>query len=132
MEAASTAAVGGGFHGGGFGGGFRGGGFSGGGGFRSAAIGGGGFRSAARSEAAVSAAPVSIMGSATTGVDLRSVPLQSDLGYPYADYGDYDYGYPYYDYGYDDFYYGDGGCYVVQRRVHTRYGWRIRPVQVCV
>jgi hypothetical protein len=21
--------------------------------------------------------------------------------------------------------------YVVQRRVHTRYGWRIRPIQVC-
>ena len=41
------------------------------------------------------------------------------------------YGYPYYDYGYDDSYYGDGGCYVVQRRVHTRFGRRIRPVQVC-
>ena len=53
------------------------------------------------------------------------------LGYPYAYYGDYDYDYPYYDYAYDDSYYGDGGCYVVQRRVHTRYGWRIRPVQVC-
>jgi hypothetical protein len=49
------------------------------------------------------------------------------LGYPYAYYGDYDYDYPYY----DDSYYGDGGCYVVRRRVHTRYGWRIRPVQVC-
>jgi hypothetical protein len=53
------------------------------------------------------------------------------LGYPYAHYGDYDYDYPYYDYAYDDSYYGDGGCYVVQRRVHTRYGWRIRPIQVC-
>jgi hypothetical protein len=48
------------------------------------------------------------------------------LGYPYADYGDYDYDYPYYDSNY-----GVGGCYVVQRRVHTRYGWRTRPVQVC-
>src|SRR5258708_40207691 len=62
------------------------------------------------------------------------------LGYgPYAYYGDYDYpyyayDYPYYGYDgsyYDDSYYGDGGCYVVRRRVHTRYGWRIRPVQVC-
>ncbi|HMB82515.1 MAG TPA: hypothetical protein VKI40_00545, partial [Terriglobales bacterium] len=40
----------------------------------------------------------------------------------------------YYDYPYyvaDDSYYDNGGCYVVQRRVHTRYGWRLRPVQVC-
>jgi hypothetical protein len=44
--------------------------------------------------------------------------------YPYY-YDDY---YPYY--AYDD-YYADG-CYVVNRRVHTRYGWRLRPVQVCV
>jgi hypothetical protein len=43
--------------------------------------------------------------------------------------------YPYYDdyypsYLYDDSYYDDG-CYIVRQRVHTRYGWRIRPVQVC-
>ena len=31
----------------------------------------------------------------------------------------------------DDSYYDDGSCYVVQRRVHTRYGWRYHPVQVC-
>ena len=40
----------------------------------------------------------------------------------------------YYDYPYyvaDDSYYDNGGCYVVQRRVHTRYGWLLRPVQVC-
>ena len=43
--------------------------------------------------------------------------------YPYYD--DY---YPYYAYN-DDYY--DDGCYVVQRRVYTRYGWRLRPVQVC-
>jgi hypothetical protein len=36
----------------------------------------------------------------------------------------------YYPYAYND-YYDDGGCYVVRRRVHTRYGWRVRPVQVC-
>jgi hypothetical protein len=60
------------------------------------------------------------------------------LGYglydPYDYYGD-DYGYP--GYAYDDSYYGDsyygddGGCYIVRQRVHTRYGWRLRPVQVC-
>ncbi len=41
----------------------------------------------------------------------------------------YDYGY-YPDYAYDD-YYDNGGCYIVNRRVHTAYGWRIRPIQVC-
>jgi hypothetical protein len=43
----------------------------------------------------------------------------------YDDYWDYP------DYAYDDSYYDNGGCYVVQRRIHTRYGWRVRPVQVC-
>ena len=43
-------------------------------------------------------------------------------------YDDY-YDYPYYTA--DDSYYDNGGCYVVQRRVHTRYGWRLRPIQVC-
>src|SRR5882724_3083752 len=43
---------------------------------------------------------------------------------------------PYYD-GYypyaDNDYYDDGGCYVVRRRVMTRYGWRVRPVRrVCL
>ena len=38
---------------------------------------------------------------------------------------------PYYaNYGYDDGY-DYGGCYVVQQRVMTPYGWRLRPVQVC-
>jgi hypothetical protein len=33
---------------------------------------------------------------------------------------------------YDDYpYYYDDGCTIVRRRVMTRYGWRIRPVQVC-
>lgn len=45
------------------------------------------------------------------------------------------YGYPYDDYYssyYDDSYYADdGGCYIVRQRVLTRYGWRLRPVQVC-
>jgi hypothetical protein len=37
---------------------------------------------------------------------------------------------PYYD-GYYPYDYYDDGCYVVRRRVMTRYGWRIRPVQLC-
>jgi hypothetical protein len=45
------------------------------------------------------------------------------------DYGYYDYGYP--DYAYGDSYYDNGDCYVVQRRVHSRSGWHVRPVQVC-
>ena len=36
--------------------------------------------------------------------------------------------YAYYD-GYP--YYYDGGCAIVRQRVLTRFGWRIRPVQVC-
>lgn len=31
---------------------------------------------------------------------------------------------------YSDYYY-ESGCYLVNRRVHTRHGWRVRPVQVC-
>jgi hypothetical protein len=147
---------GGGFHGGG-GGGFRGGGFGGGGfhgggggGFRSAAIGGGGFRSAAIGGGGFRSAAIGSGGfrsGALAAPGFRGGGFHHGfrhhgrrfafgafavgLGYPYAYYGDYDYDYPYYDYAYDDSYYGDGGCYVVQRRVHTRYGWRLRPVQVC-
>src|SRR4030088_750195 len=34
---------------------------------------------------------------------------------------------PSYDpYGYNDAYYDSGSCYVVQRRVHTRHGWRLQ------
>jgi hypothetical protein len=46
--------------------------------------------------------------------------------YPYDDYA-----YDDYPYGYDDSYSDNGSCYVVQRRVHTTRGWRLRPVQVC-
>jgi hypothetical protein len=35
------------------------------------------------------------------------------------------------DYAYYDDYYAENGCYIVNRRVHTSYGWRVRPVQVC-
>jgi hypothetical protein len=46
----------------------------------------------------------------------------------YDDYWDYP-DYAYYD---DPGYYGyDSNCYIVHRRVHTPYGWRVRPVQVC-
>jgi len=49
--------------------------------------------------------------------------------YPY-DNGYYDdYGYP--DYAYGDSYYDNGDCYVVRRRVHSRSGWHVHPVQVC-
>jgi hypothetical protein len=37
----------------------------------------------------------------------------------------------YYPYAHNDDYYDDGGCYLVRRRVMTRYGWRVRPVQLC-
>jgi hypothetical protein len=53
----------------------------------------------------------------------RRFAFGSGLGYgPYAYDGYYDDPYEYYD---------DGGCYVVQRRVHTKHGWRRQPVQVC-
>src|ERR1700730_2114022 len=48
----------------------------------------------------------------------------------YGPYGYDDY-YDYPDYAYDDSYYDNGGCYVVQRRVHNRHGWHLKPVQVC-
>jgi hypothetical protein len=44
---------------------------------------------------------------------------------PYAYYDDYPYNYD------DSYYAGDSGCYIVRQRVHTRHGWRVRPVQVC-
>ena len=40
--------------------------------------------------------------------------------------------YPGYYYpGYYPYYEDEGGCYLVRQRVMTRYGWRIRRVQVC-
>jgi len=56
----------------------------------------------------------------------RRFAFGSGLGYGFYPYDYYD------DYSYDPYaYYDDGGCYVVQRRVHTRHGWRRQPVQVC-
>jgi hypothetical protein len=104
----------GGGHGGGFGGGgFHGGGFGGfhGGGLASNGFHGGGFRGDGFHH----------------GFRGRGLGGFGFYG-PYA-YDDYDYGYPYY--ANDDSYYDNGGCYVVQRRVHTKAGWRYHPVQVC-
>jgi hypothetical protein len=58
----------------------------------------------------------------------RGLAFGAGLGFGlYAPYA-YSYGYPY---GYSDYDDDEGGCYVVQRRVHTRYGWRLRSVEVC-
>jgi hypothetical protein len=134
---------GGGFHGAGFGGGgFRGGGFGGGGfhsvgggGFRSRAFGGGGFHSAAIGSGGFRSGAFAANGFRGGGFHHgfhhhgRRFAFGAFVfgpGYPYAYSGGDDYDYPYYDSNY-----GDSGCYAVQRRVHTRHGWRIRPVQVC-
>jgi len=132
MLAPDTASARGGF-GGGHGGGFHGGGFRGGG----IGMGGGGFRAAALPVAGFrggSFAVNSFRGGIHPGFrhhhrfPIAAAAIGFGLGYGAYDYG---YGYPYYA-GYDDgYYYGDGGCYVVQQRVLTSYGWRVRPVQVC-
>jgi hypothetical protein len=125
LGASSTSALargfgGGGFHGGGgFGGfrggggfgGFRGGGFRGGGfsGFRGGGFRGGGFRGFRGRGVGFG-----------LGLGLGLLPFYGYYGYPYYGYGDY---YPYYG--------DDGGCYIVHRRVLTRYGWQIRRVSVC-
>jgi len=79
---------------------------------------------------AVSTATVLAAQARLAGVDSAAERWRAmeSAGYPY-DYGYYDYGYP--DYAYDDSYYDNGSCYVVQRRVHSRSGWHVRPVQVC-
>jgi hypothetical protein len=142
MLAPSAASARGGGHGGGHGGGggFHGGGgyhggFGGGGGFRSAAIGGGGsFRSAAIR----TGVPAAVVRNGTFAANgLRAGAFHHGLHHrrafvfgafagPYAYYDDY---YPYY--VNDDTYYDESGCYIVRQRVHTRHGWRIRPVQIC-
>jgi hypothetical protein len=106
----------------------------GGGGFRSAAIspGAGGFRGAPLAANAF-ARPGFRGGDFDRGFRHhrgRGFAFGVGLGYglygPYGYYDDDYYDYPYYSDAYDD-----GGCYVVQRRVLTPYGWRLRPVQVC-
>jgi hypothetical protein len=89
---------------GGFGGGgFHGGGFHGG-------FGGGGWR-----------------GGGWRGPAFGALGLGVGLGLAGAGYGyPYGYGYPA-----SYAYYGDGGCYLVRRRIWTSYGWRLQPVRVC-
>jgi hypothetical protein len=114
---------GGGFHGGFGGGGFRSGVVGGGGGFRAAAIGGGVGRSVVVGGVRN---PAFAAGAFHRGFPHRRAFVFGAFAGPYAYYDDY---YPYY--AYDDSYYDDGGCYIVRQRIHTRYGWRVRPVQVC-
>jgi hypothetical protein len=145
---------GGGFHGGGFGGGGLRAGGMGGGAFSSSAIAGGGVRSAAIGSPGMAAigrsgvrsgpmaanayAPRSGVAFAGRGFRGRDGGFRHGRGFAlgafgaglYGPYGYDDY-YNYPDYAYDDSYTDEGGCYVVQRRVHTRHGWRLQPVQVC-
>jgi hypothetical protein len=134
---------GGGFHGGGgFGGGFHSPAIGGGGGFRGTMGSVGGFRSAPVSNSALNAnalarGPVGGGNVAAHGFrpgfgrgfhhgrGFGIGAFGAGLGYGYYD------PYAYYGDDYDSYYGDDGGCYVVRQRVHTRYGWRVRPVQVC-
>jgi hypothetical protein len=123
---------GGGFHGGGFGGGggFHGGGF-GGGGFHGGGFGGGGFHGGGLASGFHGGG---FHGGGFHGRGFGRGLAFGGLGYGlYGAYDDYGYGYPdaYYPYAYDDTYGDNGDCYVVQRRVHTKQGWRVHPVQVC-
>jgi hypothetical protein len=126
---------GGGWRGGG-GGGWHGGGI---GGYRAAAIGGvgsyggvGGYRVGAGAfrAAAIGAGAGLAVGHFHHGFHRRAFFVG---GGPYAYYDDY---YPYYsdpEYVYDDggYYVETSSCYIVRQRVQTRYGWRLRNVQVC-
>jgi len=76
-----------------------------------------------------------VAAAAVVGAGLAYGAYSNGYGY----YGDAYYGnayYPPYDtegnYVYNSGgYYGDGSCYIVQRRIPTPYGWMLRPVQVC-
>jgi hypothetical protein len=101
------------------------------GGFRTAAIspGSGGFRSgafAANSFRSGGFRHHRFHHGRAFGLGAFGIGLGYGLYGPYGYYDDY-YDYPYY----ADAYYDDGGCYLVQRRVLTPYGWRLRRVQVC-
>jgi hypothetical protein len=116
---------GGGGHGGGGGGG-HGGGFGGG---RAGSFGGGFARSAAIGAAGVQAGRFAVAGvhpGFRYGFHHGRRFIVGGFYGPYGYYDDY-YDYPYY-VG-DDSY--NGGCYIVRRRVHTKHGWRIQPLQVC-
>jgi hypothetical protein len=105
---------GGGFHGGGGGGGFHGGG-GGGGGFHGGGFGGGGFHGGGFHGGG-------FHGGGFHGRFAGGFHRRGFVGFGFGPYAYYD-DYPYYD--------DDGGCYLVRQRVHTRHGWRIRPVEVC-
>jgi hypothetical protein len=128
--------------GGGGGGGHGGGGFGGG---HAGGFGGGGF--AARgfssggnfSNSFARAAPAGAVGGVTAAQGGRFANGGFNHGFHHGNRffaggwgpGYYDGYWDYPGYAYDDSYYDNGSCYVVQRRVHTPYGWRVRPVQVC-
>jgi hypothetical protein len=119
--------------GGGFGGG-RGGGF-GGGGFAARGFGGGGnFGSsfARVAPAGAVAGVAAVQGGRFANGSFNHGRFDHGRRFFAGGFGGYYDGYwDYPGYAYDDSYYDNGGCYVVQRRVHTAYGWRVRPVQVC-
>jgi hypothetical protein len=105
----------------------------GGGGFRTAAISAGAFRGGTFAANGFGGFHPGFHGGFHPGFRHRGFPIAAaaigfGLGYGYPYYADYDYAEPYYANYNDDYY---GGCYLVRQRVLTRYGWRIRPVQVC-
>src|SRR4030088_1544019 len=102
---------GGGFHGGG-------GGFHSSAGFHGAGLGGGGFRGGGFHGRFASG------GFHGGGFHRGGFHRRAFVGFGLGSYGYYD---GYYPYAYNDDYYDDGGCYVVRRRVHTRYGWGAWP-----
>ncbi len=134
---------GGGGHGGGGGGfgghagGFSGGGF-GGGSFAARGVGGGNFsNSFARAPATGNVNVGAVQGNHFASGNFGRMGRGGfDHGFRHGRHffvgGAYYDGYwDYPDYAYDDSYYDNGSCYVVQQRVHTSHGWRVRPVQVC-
>jgi hypothetical protein len=124
MLVPSAASARGGYHGS-FGGSYRGAAIGGITGFRAAAIGSGVGRSAVIGGSGFRGPAFAARGF-HHGFHHRRVFVFGAFAGPYAYFDDYN---PYY--VYDDTYYDDGGCYIVRQRVHTRHGWRVRPVQVC-
>jgi hypothetical protein len=140
---------GGGGHGGGGGGmggggrgaaGFGGGGWAGGGSFGGRTVGGGNFSNSFARAPTGNISAGAVQGNRFASGNFGRVGRgRFDHGFRHGrhffaggfigPYGDDYWDYP--DYAYDDSYSDNGNCYVVQRRVHTSYGWRVRPVQVC-
>ena len=122
--------------GGGWGGGGRGGGSFGGGSFGARTVGGGNFSNSFAHAPANNVAVGAVQGNRFASTSFGHMGHgRFDHGFRHHRHffaggfvGDY-WDYP--DYAYDDSYDDNGGCYIVQRRVHTSHGWRVRPVQVC-